>query len=57
MYTNPRIKGIAESYIQRANKVSNPSLNQSVEELSGEPSDRTAYDFAGTEQELATNNK
>lgn len=38
--------------INRANKQFNPSLNQTAEEMSGESNDRTAFDYAGTEQEI-----
>lgn len=46
---------IIRGVIRVANKQFNPSLNQKAEEMSGEPSDRTAYDYSGTEQELLTN--
>jgi hypothetical protein len=42
---------IIRGAITKANKMFNPSFNQKAEELSGEPSDRTAYDYAGTEME------
>lgn len=51
-YQNPRAKVIIEQAIRKANKQFNPSMNQSVEELSGEPSDREAYDYAGTSLEV-----
>lgn len=41
--------------VNKANKQFNPSLNQVAEEMSGEPSDRDSYDYAGTEQELPNN--
>lgn len=42
--------------IAKANSMFNTSFNKHTEELSGEPSDRDSYDYAGTEMELATNN-
>lgn len=42
--------------IEKANTMFNPSYNKHTEELSGEPSDRDSYDYAGTEQELLTDN-
>lgn|GEM_PF-6044887 len=45
-------KEIIRKAIQKANKQFNPSYNKHVEELSGEVSDREAYDYAGTEMEL-----
>lgn len=42
--------------IEKANKMFNPSYNMHTEELSGESNDRTAYDYAGTEQEITNNN-
>lgn len=51
MYQNPRTKVIIEQAIRNANKMFNPSMNQNVEELSNEPSDREAYDYAGTSLE------
>ena len=40
---------IVRHAITKANKMFNPSYNMHTEELSGEPSDRTAYDYAGNE--------
>ena len=48
---NLSAQSIIRQAINRANKQFNPSLNQTAEELSGIPSDRDAYDYAGTEQE------
>jgi hypothetical protein len=47
-------KEIIRKAIEKANKMFNPSYNQHTEALSGEPSDRTAYDYAGSEQETLT---
>lgn len=55
MYTNPRIKTIIAQAISKANTMFNPSYNQHVEELSGEPSDRDAGDYSGTEREVINN--
>lgn len=44
-------KSIIRSAIEKANKMFNPSWNLHTEELSGEVSDRTAFDYAGTEPE------
>lgn len=44
-------RSIIRRSIEKVNKMFNPSYNDHVEALSGEPSDRTAYDYAGTEQE------
>ncbi len=49
-------KLIARQAIEKSNKMFNPSCNMHTEELSGEPSDRTAYDYAGTEMEPLTDN-
>jgi hypothetical protein len=40
---------IIRKAIEKANKMFNPSYNAHVEELTGEPNDRTAYDYAGDE--------
>ena len=37
--------------VNKANKQFNPSLNQTAEEMSGQPSDRDSYDYAGAELE------
>lgn len=55
MNTSLRVKQVIESSIRRANRQFNPSLNQSVEELSDTPSDRTGYDYAGTSLENKNN--
>jgi len=52
MYQNPRVKTIIANAIAKANTMFSPSYNQHTEELSGESNDRSAYDYAGTEQEL-----
>ena len=41
---------------EKANKMFNPSYNSEVEELSGEPNDRTAYDYAGCELQVTNFN-
>lgn len=46
---------IIRETIKKANKMFNPSYNLHTEEITGEPSDRTSYDYAGTE--LETKNK
>lgn len=57
-YINPRVAQIALKAILRSNKPLskyNTAMHMSTEELTGEPSDRTAYDV-GTEMEpLKTN--
>ena len=45
-------KEIIRHAITRANKQFNPSYNLHTQELSGEPSDRDSYDYAGSEQEI-----
>lgn len=52
---NLSAQSIIRGAINRSNKQFNPSLNLSTEALSGEPSDRGPYDYAGTEQELPNN--
>lgn len=42
--------------IRKANKIFNPSYNLHTEELTGIPSDRDAYDYAGSERETLINN-
>lgn len=55
---NLRVMHIVNQAIYKANKMFNPSYNMHTEELSGEPNDRTAYDYAGAEMEpLIDNNK
>lgn len=49
-------KEIVRKAIARANKMFNPSFNRHTEELSGEPNDREAYDYSGTEMETLTKN-
>jgi hypothetical protein len=44
-------RSIVLSAIEKANKMHNPSYDLHVEELSGQVSDRTAYDYAGSEPE------
>lgn len=53
-YVNPRVKVIQEQAIRKANSMFNPSFNQHTEELTGEPSDRDSYDYAGVEKEWNT---
>lgn len=48
-YQNPRVKQIIAHAINKANTMFNPSYDMHTEELSGEPSDRSAYDYAGEE--------
>lgn len=48
---------IIRQAITKANKMFNPSYNMHTEELSGEPNDRTSYDYAGVEQELIHNHE
>ncbi len=54
-YQNPRVRAIQVQAIVKANKMFSPAYNQHTEELTGESNDRTAYDYAGTEQDLITN--
>ncbi len=56
MQHNNSVK-IKREAIEKANRQFNPALNQDVEELTHEPSDRTGYDYAGTEQELIINHE
>ncbi len=49
-------KEIIRHAIKKANTMHNPSFNKHVEELSGIPSDRDSYDYAGTEMEQVNNN-
>ena len=42
-------KSIINHAVAKANTMFNPSYNQHTEELSGEPSDRSNYDYAGSE--------
>ena len=51
---NPSARNIIRKAIEKANTMFNPSYNQYVEELTGTPSDRTAEDYAGCEQEKLT---
>jgi hypothetical protein len=44
-------RSIVLSAIEKANKMHNPSYDLHVEELSGQPNDRSAYDYAGSEPE------
>lgn len=46
---------IIRQAIAKANKQFNPSFNRHTEELSGEPSDRDSYDYAGTELKFIDN--
>ena len=52
---NPSARSIISGMIIRANKQFNPSLNLQVEQLTGEPSDRDSYDYAGCEKEVINN--
>lgn len=50
--TQNNARRIINGWFAKANSQFNPSLNQRVEDWTGEPSDRDSYDYAGTEQEI-----